>query len=37
MKRFLLKASKFDRTMYGQLAIEKLNKKEKFVWEKTKI
>ncbi len=34
---FYLKASKFDRTMYGQLALEKLNKKEKFVWEKPKI
>ena len=30
--KLLLRASKFDRTMYGQLAIEKLNKKDSFVW-----
>ena len=31
---FFRKASKFDRTMYGQLALEKLNKKENFIWKK---
>ncbi|PPR24655.1 MAG: Soluble lytic murein transglycosylase [Alphaproteobacteria bacterium MarineAlpha9_Bin4] len=29
-----LQASKFNRTMYGQLAIEKLNKKDGFVWDR---
>ncbi len=33
-KEYYAKASKFERTMYGQLAIEKLNKKDNFVWEK---
>ena len=35
-KDFYIKATKFDRTMYGQLAIEKLKKKESFIWKKDK-
>ena len=35
-KELYIKAAKFDRTMYGQLAIEKLKKKESFVWKKEK-
>ena len=31
------KASKFERTIYGQLAIEKLNKKENFIWKGSNI
>ena len=33
-KDFYIKATKFDRTMYGQLSIEKLKKKDSFVWKK---
>ncbi len=35
-RNLYVQASKFDRTMYGQLAIEKLNKQETFIWEKPK-
>ncbi len=35
-KELYIKASNFDRTMYGQLAIEKLKKKENFIWKKSR-
>ena len=35
-KELYIKASNFNRTMYGQLAIEKLKKKESFVWKKSR-